>query len=64
MKKIVMLLAVLLGTTFMANANTIAKKATTAKEVKTHAVRKHKRAKKVAPKTTGNTKPVAAPAKK
>ncbi|WP_162127074.1 hypothetical protein [Flavobacterium phycosphaerae] len=64
MRKIVMLLAVLLGTTFMANANTINRKAATAKEVKTKVIRKHKRAKKVAAKTTSTAKPVAAPAKK
>ncbi|WP_333600962.1 hypothetical protein [Flavobacterium sp.] len=58
MKKVVMLLAVLLGTSVMVNANTITKKATT-KEVKATAVRKHKRAKKAAKKAE-TAKPVAA----
>jgi hypothetical protein len=55
MKKIVMLLAVLLGTTVMVNANTITKKATTSKEVKATTVSKHKKhrkAKKAVAKTT------------
>ncbi|TBX70968.1 hypothetical protein EZL74_00260 [Flavobacterium silvisoli] len=46
MKRVVMLLAVLLGTSVMVNANTITKKATT-KEVKTNVERKHRKAKKM-----------------
>jgi hypothetical protein len=46
MKKIVMLLAVLLGTTFIVNANTITTKAATVKEVKAKVTKKHQKAKK------------------
>ena len=44
MRKVVMLLAVLLGTGFMVNANPIATKTTASKEAKV--VRKHRRARK------------------
>lgn len=46
MKKVVLLLAVLLGSFSLANANTIKKQPTAAKEVKVHEMRRHKKAKK------------------
>ncbi len=57
MKRVVMLLAVLLGTSVMVNANTITKKATT-KEVKANVERKHRKAKKMNRKAA-TAKPVA-----
>ena len=48
MRKVVMLVAVLLGTSFMVNANTINKKATTSKEVRADRHKKHRKAKKAA----------------
>lgn len=54
-----MLLAVLLGTTFIVNANTITTKAATVKEVKAKVTKKHQKAKKVVAKTNSTAKPVA-----
>ena len=54
-----MLFAVLLGTTFMVNANTITTKGATVKEVKAKVTKKHQKAKKVAAKTNSTAKPVA-----
>jgi hypothetical protein len=48
MKKVVLLLAVLLGSFSFANANTIKKQPNAAKEVKVHEMRRHKKAKKAA----------------
>jgi hypothetical protein len=59
MKKIVMLLAVLLGTTVMVNANTFTKKAT-AKEVKANTIKKHKKVRKGTTKKVTVAKPAAA----
>lgn len=47
-RKVVMLMAVLLGTSFMVNANTITKKANTSKEVRTDRHKKHRKVKKAA----------------
>ncbi|WP_298221325.1 hypothetical protein [Flavobacterium sp.] len=46
MRKIVMLFVVLLGTSFMVNANTITPKANTSKEVRTLGHKKHRKVKK------------------
>lgn len=46
MKKIVMLIAVILGTSVMANANVVPAKINASKEVKANLVRKHKHTKK------------------
>ncbi|WP_309642722.1 hypothetical protein [Flavobacterium sp.] len=59
MRKVVMLLAVLLGTSFMVNANTITKKANTSKEVVVR--KKHHR--KVKNATSKNTEAAAPTAK-
>ena len=48
MRKAVMLLAVLLGTSFMVNANTINKKPGTTKEVRADRHKKHRKVKKAA----------------
>ena len=58
MRRIVMLFAVLLGTTMMANASTITTKATTSKEAKAHVVRKHKRHRKATSKKAEVSKPI------
>lgn len=55
MRKVVMLVAVLLGTSFMVNANTITKKASTSKEVGADRHRKHRKVKK----TVSNTAEVS-----
>ncbi len=59
MKKVVMLLALFLGTSFMMNANTVPTKVATAKEVKANVARKHKKTKKTkkAASTTEAAKP-------
>ena len=59
MRKVVMLLAVLLGTSFMVNANTINKKANTSKEV----VARKKHHRKVKSATSKNNEAAAPIAK-
>ena len=63
MRRVLMVAALFLGTTVMMNANTIPAKANTSKSVKTTVVRKHKKHRKTAAKTTAAAKPVA-PAQK
>jgi hypothetical protein len=64
MKKVMMLVAVLLGTTAMVNAQTQTQ-TTPAKEVKQPTAKKHHKAKKVeAPAATAAVPAKAAPAKK
>ena len=46
MKKVLMLIALIFGTTVMVNANTISLKANATKEVKTNKLSKHRVAKK------------------
>lgn len=54
-----MLLAVVLGTSLMANANTIPVKTKSSTEVKANVVRKHRVAKKVKTVSTKIAKPVS-----
>ena len=56
-RKLAMLLVVLLGTNLVANANTVAPKEHTSKEVKV--IRKHKKAKKAHAAKTEAAKPIA-----
>jgi hypothetical protein len=57
MRKIVMLLAVLLGTSFMVNANTVSPKANTSKEVRAHGHKKHRKVRKADSKKAEAEKP-------
>jgi len=54
-----MLLAVLLGTSFMVNANTISTKANTSKEVRTLGHKKHRKVRKADSKKVEAEKPTA-----
>lgn len=59
MRKVVMLMAVLLGTSFMVNANTITKKADTSKEVRLDKHKKHRKVKKATTNKVETVKPTA-----
>ena len=64
MKKVVMLIAVILGTSVMATANTIPVKANASKEVKATVLRKHKIAKRAKTVKVAPAKSLSQPAKK